>query len=329
MAFPYPRKKFKAPVLGLLSLLVLGSAAAVGVVMPASAAVTDTYAGVGTWFDKVGDAGGACGVPPAEIESKNFVALNVWDMPNDFAGNPSPRPIPADKSTIKGMYDNGLNCGRWVQIKLSDFCSVANGGAAGEGICRGGTWKPDKYNGATLNAVVTDSCGDGNEWCRSDRNHLDVSRYGVGKFTMPDGKPAGDLIGAGAWNNRKIEWSFIPAPNYQGDIKLAFAEGAERYYAPLIISNLPNGIHGVEYFDGSTWRRAEMNGDNGQRYTIDANSPAKTSYTIRVIDANDEHLNGGREYTFGRADCAQGNGKCSPSQNYNPVTYTTKAGSGR
>ncbi|MGW8667659.1 cellulose binding domain-containing protein [Streptomyces niveus] len=322
--FQYLREKSRAPLTALLSTLMLGSVAATGAVMPSPAAAAETYGGVGTWFDKVGDTGGACGVPPDQIESQNFVALNVWDMPNDFADAPSPRPIPADKSNIKGMYDNGLNCGRWVRIKLSDFCDVANGGAPGAGICRGGTWAPDRYNGATLNAVVTDSCGDGNEWCRSDRNHLDVSRHGVGGFTMPDGTPAGDLIGAGAWNNRKVDWSFIPAPNYRGDIKLAFAEGAERYYAPLIISNLPNGIHGVEYFDGSTWQRAKMNGDNGQRYTIDANSAAKTSYTVRVIEANGQLLNGGRQYTFGRADCAQGSGKCSPSQNYNPVTYTTK-----
>ncbi|MFE4534620.1 cellulose-binding protein [Streptomyces scopuliridis] len=322
------RKKLKAPVLGLLATLMLGSVAALGVITPDSAAASQTYSGVGTWFEKVGDRGGACGIPPVQIESKNFVALNVWDMPNDFAANPSPRPIPADKSQIKGMYDNGLNCGRWVEIKLSDFCSVPNGGAPGAGICRGGTWKPDQYNGATLKAVVTDSCGDGNEWCRSDRNHLDISRYGVGQFTMPDGKPAGDLIGAAAWNNRKIDWSFIPAPDYSGDIKLAFAEGAEKYYAPLLISNLPNGIHGVEYFDGSTWKRVVRTTDNGQRFDIEASNAAKTSYTIRVIDADDKLLNGGREYTFGRAECAQGSGKCGQSQIYNPVTYTTRTGSG-
>ncbi|MFJ4966466.1 hypothetical protein EES43_03045 [Streptomyces sp. ADI96-02] len=287
------------------------SAAAGSALAPALGPV---YSGVGTHFDKTGDAGGGCGVPPAQIESKDFVALNVYDTPGKFEAN-LPRPAP---DSIRGVWDNGLNCGRWVEIKLDDFCSVANGGAAGQGICRGGTWKPDQYNGATVKAVVTDSCGDPNEWCRSDRNHLDIARGSLGRFTL-GGSPVGDLETMGRWNNRKIQWSFIPAPDYKGDIKIGLAKDASQWYTPVIITNLPNGIHGLEYQENGVWKQARMTGDNGQRYEIQPTTSARTSFTLRVKDADGKLLNGGREYTFKTPACASGSSRCTDL--YTPVAY--------
>ncbi|MEU6285305.1 cellulose binding domain-containing protein [Streptomyces sp. NPDC047028] len=284
-----------------------------------SANAAETHSGVATHFDGVAPDGGGCGIPPAQIESTNFVALNVWNTPGKFAAD-LPRPVPADRADIKGDWDNGLNCGRWVRIKLSAFCSVPNTGAPGAGICKGGTWKPDDVNGATLDAVVTDSCGDGNEWCRSSKDHLDLSTSSLSQFTL-DGKQLGDLEKAGKWNNREIDWSFIPAPGYSGDIKIGFARGAKKDYSPVLITHLPNGIHGVEYFDGSAWKQGNMTGDNGQRYEIQPDSAAGGHYRIRVTDADDKPLNGGREYSFALPD------GCAPCSNvYTGVDYTTSGG---
>ncbi|MFG2196687.1 cellulose binding domain-containing protein [Streptomyces sp. NPDC048639] len=290
-----------------------------GLALSPTASAAETYSGVGTHFDATGQDGGACGVPPEQIESRNFVALNVWDTPGYFEYD-LPRPVPPDRADIKGMWDNGRNCGRWVQIKLSDFCSVANGGQPGAGICTGGEWRPDEYNGATVNAVITDSCGDGNEWCRSSKYHLDLSRYSLGQFTQ-GGSPVGDLETMGKWNNRKIDWSFIPAPGHSGDIKLGFAKDAYEYYSPVIITNLPNGIHGVQYHDGSSWKSAQTTGDSGQRYEIQPYSADRRDYRIRVIDADDQLLYGGREYAFSRPS---GCDRCTAL--YTPVDYTTSGG---
>ncbi|MFJ3497952.1 cellulose binding domain-containing protein [Streptomyces sp. NPDC086091] len=303
-----------------LSALLLAAAGTLVAVPSPAAAAGPVYTGVGTHFVATGEKGGACGVPPAQIESTNFVALNVWDTPGYF-GDGLPRPVPADRAAVRGAWDNGRNCGRWVRISLGDFCSVANGGQAGQGICRGGSWNPDRFNGATVDAVVTDSCGDDNEWCRSDRNHLDLSTSSLSRFTL-DGNPVGDLDAQGAWNNRKITWEYIPAPNHSGDIKLGFGTDAKAYYAPLVVTNLPNGIHGVQYHDGSGWRSAPpVGGELGQRYEIGAQTPGGSTYRVRVVDASDQLLGGGREYSFSRpAGCDP----CTPL--YTPLGYTTSGG---
>ncbi|MFJ7062928.1 hypothetical protein ACIQVA_35520 [Streptomyces microflavus] len=282
---------------------------------PLSGTTDDAFQGVGTHFDKTGDDGGGCGVPPAQIESENFVALNVFDTPGAFAPSLPRVPVP---DSINGVWNNGLNCGRWVEITLGDFCTVANGGAAGQGICRGGKWKQDQFKGATLKAVVTDSCGDPNEWCRSDRNHLDIARGGLARFTR-DGRPTGDLETQGAWNNRKISWRFIPAPGYQGDVKIGLAKNASQWYTPVIITNLPDGIRGVEFQENGTWKKAKMTGDNGQRYEIQPTSAERTHFRLRITDAHGKLVNQGRAYSFRAPGCTTS--ACSAL--YTPVTYTT------
>ncbi|NEE38110.1 hypothetical protein G3M53_73525 [Streptomyces sp. SID7982] len=284
---------------------------------PPSTTAEDLFQGVGTHFDKTGDDGGGCGVPPAQIESGNFVALNVFDTPGDFAPDLPRVPVPGD---LNGAWNNGLNCGRWVEITLGDFCTAPNGGAAGQGICRDGTWKRDRFNGATVQAVVTDSCGDPNEWCRSDRNHLDIARSALARFTL-DGKPTGDLETQGAWNNRKISWRFVPAPGERGDIKLGLAKNASTWYTPVIITNLPNGITGVEYQENGAWKKAKMTGDNGQRYEIQPTSADRTRFRLRITDADGDLVGKGRVYAFRAPDCAAAS---SCGDLYTPVAYTTE-----
>jgi expansin (peptidoglycan-binding protein) len=121
------------------------------------------------------------------------------------------------------------------------------------------------------------------------------------------------------WNNRRVRWQFIPAPNYTGDIQIGFLQNAQIWWPAVAISHLQNGIHGVEYYQGGAWVRASMNGDMGQSYIIGPTTTGGNSYQMRVFDVNDQLINGGRIYYFSfPASCGT---NCGPS--YTPVTYTT------
>ena len=111
--------------------------------------------GNGTWFSGLGAPYGGCGLPQANIDSQDFVALNVYNTPGDYSFYP--RPITGANASKIGMWNNGLNCGRWVQVKVSDYCTGVNDGAPGQAFCRNGSWVSDAYNGATLNMLVADS----------------------------------------------------------------------------------------------------------------------------------------------------------------------------
>ncbi|MFB7676522.1 cellulose binding domain-containing protein [Kitasatospora purpeofusca] len=316
-----PRRRRPATTAAFLTVLLLAlSLVPTLAAGPATAAGTQIHQGVGTRFDGTSEKGGGCGVPPAQIESDRFVALNVWDTPGYF-GEGLPRPVPADRAAITGAFANGLNCGRWVRITLGDYCNGDNPGQAGDGICARGTWAADAYNGATVDAVVTDSCGDRNEWCRSSRDHLDLSKPTLSQFTL-NGNRLPDLESAKRWNNRKLSWSFVPAPDYRGDIAIGFALDSTEWYAPVIITNLPNGIHGVQYFADGGWHPAQMTSDDGQRYEIRPATADRRGYRIRVVDADDQLLQGGREYSFNRPV------GCDPCTTYYaPAPYTVSGGS--
>jgi hypothetical protein len=123
-----------------------------------------TNQGIGTNFDNVGSPYGGCGVPASQIESSNYVALNVINTPNDYRDLSAmglERPIPPEYAYLIGAWNNGLNCGRWVTVTIGDFCTGPNSGSPGSGgFCAGYQWIADEFNDATLNMVVTDSCTD-------------------------------------------------------------------------------------------------------------------------------------------------------------------------
>ncbi|MET8946085.1 hypothetical protein ABZX30_21515 [Streptomyces sp. NPDC004542] len=89
--------------------------------VPASAAsvghntVADSsdYTGNATHFDGLGSPYGGCGVPQANLESQNFAALNVWNTPGDYTGQPTARPVPSGDAGRTGLFDNGHDCGRY------------------------------------------------------------------------------------------------------------------------------------------------------------------------------------------------------------------------
>ncbi len=274
------------------------------------------YTGNATYFSSVGSPYGGCGLPGANIDTQNYLALNVQNTPGNYSTDLS-RPIPAADESEIGMFDNGQNCDRWVHVSIGNYCTGTNDGAPNEPFCRDGSWVADQYNGASLDFVVADSCQDGNAWCRDDPYHVDLHQSSLTQFMMTDGQLSSGL--PDKWNNRQVSWSFEPAPNYSGDINIGFLQGAGPYWTAIAVSHLQNGIHGVDYLSNGTWTAASMDADMGDDYVILPTTPGGTSYDIRVYDANNQLINGGRNYLFSfPSSCGT---QCSAA--YTPVTYTT------
>jgi len=273
--------------------------------------------GNATWFDNLGSPYGGCGLPQDQLETQNWIALNVFNTPGDYAMYS--RPLAAGDPKI-GMWDNGHNCGRWVRVSIGDYCTGLNDGAAGQAFCRNGAWVADKYNGATLDMLVADSCGDPNAWCRDDPYHLDLAHQAINRF-VKNGTAVGDLE-PNHWGNRHVTWEFIEAPNYTGDIEIGFIQGSEKWWGGVSINHLPNGIHGVEHFTDGAWATTPMNTDMGQSFLVKPTTAGGTDYRIRVKDVTGAYVFGGREYSFSLpASCG---GKCSAARTV--VTYTTSGG---
>ncbi|ACU73149.1 cellulose-binding family II [Catenulispora acidiphila DSM 44928] len=304
-----------ALVVALTAAVLTSPAQALGV-----GGTSSPVTGNATHFDGLGAPYGGCGVPQANLDSQDFIALNVFNTPGNY--NQFTRPVPPAQASILGMFDNGLNCGRWVKVSIGDLCTGTNDGAPNQPFCRNGSWVADKYNGATLNMLVADSCADSNAWCRDDPYHIDLHTDSINRFQL-NGSAVGDLLNH--WNNRQVSWQFISAPGYSGDINIGFMQGAQVYWPAISVSHLANGIHGVQYLSASgTWVSAAMDSDMGQSYIIAPTATAGSSYQIRVTDASDNLINGGQVYSFSLpSSCG---GSCSAA--YTQVPYTTTPGSG-
>jgi len=311
--------------------LPLALASAIGTValvlvatLPANALTVDgtptPVTGNTTFFDGLGQPYGGCGMPQANLESQNFIALNVFNTPGDY--NFYPRPLTGANVSKIGMWNNGHNCGRWVQVTVSDFCTGTNDGAPNQAFCRNGSYVPDSFNGSTLNMLVADSCGDSNAWCRDDPFHIDLAKSSLSQF-VHNGAPAGSML-PDHFNNRHMTWQFIPAPNYTGDVQIGFLQGAQVFWPAISVSHLANGIHGVEFLANGVWTTATMNSDMGQSFIIGGTTSGANQFQIRIRDVNDALINGGRVYNFTiPTSCGS---SCGPA--YTQVSYTTSPGTG-
>lgn len=319
-----PRWRRASRLAPLAALAALGISGALALAQAPAMALTsvdtpEPVIGNASWFAGLGAPYGGCGLPQDVLETQDFVALNVYDTPGSYTDF-YPRPMDPSLADKMGMWDNGHNCGRWVRVTIGDYCTGVNDGAPDQPFCRNGAWKSDKYNGATLDMIVADSCGDSNAWCRDDPFHLDLSRDSLNRFEQ-DGIAVGDMD-PGSWNNRHISWQFIPAPDYSGDIQIGFLQGAQTYWAAIAVSRLPNGIHGIEYYADGQWSAATMDGDMGQAYIVKPLVAGGTDFSIRVRDVDDALVNDGRVYSFSLpASCGK---QCSTA--YTEVDYTTSDG---
>ena len=268
--------------------------------------------GVATHFDSFGEPYGGCGIPQNKLETQNFVALNVFNSPGNYMY--WKRPITGSDLHYLGEFNNGKNCGRWVHVTINEDCNGLNDGAQSLPFCRGGSgWFNDGKQGAELDMIVADSCGDDNAWCRDSRFHLDLATGAVLNQFMLNGQAVGLL--PTQFNNRKISWRYIDAPNYQGDINIYFMQGAEKYWPAIAINHLESGIHGVDQLINGVWVPVSMNSDMGQAYILQG---GVSQFQIRIYDANDRLIKGGRVYTFGFPTAC--GAKCtSPTT---PVNYT-------
>jgi hypothetical protein len=306
----------------LLPAFLIALCALVPLMQRPAGAVSDPpgpVTGNTTYFDGLGMPYGGCGVPQANLDSQDFVALNVYNTPRDYGFYP--RPLTGADLSKAGLWNNGLNCGRYVQVEIGDYCTGTNDGAQNQAFCRNGSWVSDAYNGAKLTMLVADSCGDSNAWCRDDPYHLDLSKDSLNRF-VKNGAAVGDML-PNHYNNRHVTWSFVPAPGYSGDVDIGFLQSAQVWWPAISVSHLANGIHGVEYFAGGAWQPARMNGDMGQSYVIGGTTSGGSQFQIRLRDVTDTLINGGRVYSFAFPSTC--NSQCGTP--YTKVTYTTSTGS--
>ena len=142
---------------------------------PAASAATTEVLGNATHFAALGSPYGGCGLPQRELDSQDFVALNVFNTPGDYSGS-YPRPVPDSREPIKGAFDNGRNCGRWVKVTIGDYCTGTNHGAPGRPFCRNGSWPAGTCPGGFVHEtglwstscdVGTVSEGSGRKWART------------------------------------------------------------------------------------------------------------------------------------------------------------------
>ncbi len=262
--------------------------------------------GMATFFLGVGFPYGACGVSEDVALAEgaidtltgqgnpfDYVALNVFNTPGIY-NMPAARPLKGLDTLLAGVYDNGRNCGRWLKLSLGDTCDGTNDGAENQPFCRGGTgWHPNEYTGASIYAVVFDQCSDGNGWCRDSKYHVDLhgtilSRLRKNGVLLP---PMGSRF-----LNPKISWDFVPAPAYQGEPRFYFSMDSKDWYMRLIVTHLPEGLHGVEQLVNCVWQKATMDGDAGQMYLLP--SPTGTHFTLRLTDANNLPVLGGRTWNL-------------------------------
>lgn len=247
--------------------------------------------GYATNFDALGEPYGGCGVPQSALEWPHSAALNVQHTPRDYVSQLA-RPIQND--AINGAWDRGRNCGRYIRVELLDACIGKNADESNAlEFCATGTVSPDAFSGASLDFMVADSCQDAQVWCRDDRYHVGLSTGSLTAFKK-NGVVLTDL--KQNWSTRKVRWRYIDAPNYTGDIQIGFLKDASPEWPAIVVTHLPRGIHGIEAEVKGEWVPATVIRDYGQAFMLPPTDSRR--FKIRILDAFDEPLFGGRMYSF-------------------------------
>ena len=275
------------------------------------------FSGHGTIFSTFGGGWGACGISEEIIAKETggryaWVALNVFNTPGytvaklGDAFDPHLITRPVQNDLERSLYDNGNHCGRWIRatFKVGDVAY-------------------------TSTFVVADSCGDGNEWCRDDPGHVDLSVYEVARLAAPDSANCYSLEDARAnigwacyqlpWPNATVDWEFIESPNPADNILFHWYINANPQWHAITVSGLKNGISGLQYRKDGGWTDLKMDSDAGLRFALPWGSD---TYEIRVKDRLGQLYPNTYKVTFPTADCTPSCGSFIPA---NPTKIASKS----
>lgn len=125
---------------------------------------------LGTFFNGVGSPFGGCGTMASQLFDDNgkplpFIALNFQD-----SSVSAPYQQPATGGSI-GAFENGANCGRWIEITVGDNCK--GGKNTDTGVCIGG---------GTLPVPVTPCPAVLSSSARGDAPQLALNKASVGSL---------------------------------------------------------------------------------------------------------------------------------------------------
>lgn len=265
---------------------------------------------------------------------KNYIALNVYSQVMGFdpgaplAGGAKGylngtngtdvaypniryhRNIPSLYPAYLGSYNNGLNCGRWVEANFDkEICYDRNTPEGISKFCP--TVANLTYTNQKMIAYEFDSCEDNNGWCRDDAAHIDVSFNAL----IPP-------------NNYYLQWKFIKNPYYTDpkaaswykDFWLAWFATPSRYWSYVTILNAENGVSNMQFNVGSinnplwinshvlsgdndvTWQSGSNNGQLWQIEPVnsitDLVPPENPLYQMRMFDVLGYPASHGTIYQF-------------------------------
>ncbi|WP_440682609.1 hypothetical protein [Cysteiniphilum halobium] len=247
------------------------------------------------------------------------------------------RIIPALYPSYLGLYNNGLNCGRWLEVNTSEqTCNGASGNTVGfaSKACQN---KPaTEYQNQHFYGYVFDSCEDNNGWCRDDTAHIDINSAIIHQ-------------------NYFLSWHFAKNPYYSDqsvpsslhDVWLAWYGVATKWWSYLTVANTPNGLGMMQYnigaIDKPVWVDSHFMGggndlywssgsSNGQLWKVEpintltrAEPSDDPSYEVRFFGTDGYPINGGKRYIFKLKDSMESGEKIG--SNYT-LFYKGEAGDG-
>src|SRR3569833_2893466 len=103
------------------------------------------FTGNSTWFSALGSPYGGCGVPQANLDSQNFIALNVQDDPGNYPLQLS-RPISSAFANDIGLWNSRHNNNQKEHKKKKTNNENTNKDNQNMAFCRGGAgWVNDEF----------------------------------------------------------------------------------------------------------------------------------------------------------------------------------------
>ncbi len=134
------------------------------------------------------------------------------------------------------QYQNGKNCGRFVQIT---------------------------YKGKSVTAEVVDRCADASNWCNNIPCHIDMDQATAAAIGRSYGSP-----------NDPVDWNFTSAPN--DTYACAYVSTTWGNTWAVALKNTYQGISGVEYansasgpFQSAQWETGKGN-QHSARFKVQA-----------------------------------------------------------